>query len=247
MTGSRLSRARYGRSWYFSSSRSYSDPSSRHCSRPGHSAAGNTECSTAIGRPLPSRTRRISATGSPSASSSAAATAGPALRAVADSTRAPATMPCRRSCSENPASVVRSCSSLPSATNVPPLRPTVRTTRPRRARLASACRSVIRLTPSQPASACSVGIRSPGSSWPAAIASASHSSICPCRVLPGSRTITGGARPISSGSPGRGCGCPPMCQPMYQSEGSAVPGTRGASSPSGATTGANSLRRPTAR
>ena len=148
-----------------------------------------------MGRPLPSRTRRISYTGSPSAASSAAATAGPAGRAVADSTRAPATIPCRRSCSENPDSRVRSCSSLPSATNVPPLRPTARSTSPRRASVASACRSVIRLTPSHAARSCSVGIRSPGASRPAAIASASQSSICPCAVLPGPRTITGGARP----------------------------------------------------
>ena len=66
-------------------------------------------------------------------------------------------IPCRRSCSENPARVVRSCSSLRSATNVPPRRPTVLVTSPRRASLASACRSVIRLTPNQAARSCSVG------------------------------------------------------------------------------------------
>ena len=176
---------------------------------PGNRAAGNSERSSAIGRPSPSRIRRTSCTGSSSASRSAAAAAGPAGRDRADSTRAPATIPCRRSCSENPARVVRSCSSLGAATTVPPCRPTVRVTRPRRASSASACRSVIRLTPNHLARSCSVGSRSPGVSAPVAICPASQSSICPCTVVPGSRTIRGGCREPVRGAvmrSGRPCG-----------------------------------------
>ena len=61
----------------------------------------------------------------------------------------PATMPFRRSCSEKPASVVRSCSSSGAATKVPPCRPTVLVTSPRLASSASACAAANCLDPFQ--------------------------------------------------------------------------------------------------
>ncbi len=199
MTGSNDSRARCGRCPKRSASSSYSD-------RPGGRRAGRgTAGPGTASAPGPRGGRRPAAGGGRRrpprpASSRAAAAAGPAGRCAAARTRAPATIPCRRSCSENPASVVTSCSIFGSATKVPPCRPTVRVTRPRWASSLSACRSVIRLTPSQAASSCSGGSRSPGASWPAAIAPASQSSICACTVVPRPRTSRGGTRARPPGS-----------------------------------------------
>ena len=110
--------------------------------------------------------------------------------------------------------MVRSCSSLGAADERSrrAARPSW-SPGPRRASSASACRSVIRLTPNHAARSCSVGSRSPGTSAPAAICSASQSSICACTVVPGPRTISGGCLVLvrSAGRTRRrpvlGCGC----------------------------------------
>ena len=161
--------------------------------------------------------------------------------------------------------MVRSCSSLRSATNVPPRRPTVRVTSPRRASLASAWRSVIRLTPNQAARSCSDGMRSPGASRPAPIASASQSSIWPYTVAPDPRRISGGAGPRIPGATrarrlsgaARAAAVPGAARALRGLDGSGIgqpltlpwsPSvTSGASSPAGAMMGANSFLRPTAR
>ncbi len=132
--------------------------------------------SSVIASPPPERTRSIRSIGVPSSSPSASATVSGAGHSRASMTTEPACRPERSTWPVKPVKRVRSWVTVPdSRTNVP--RPTPRSTSPRAASEASACRTVIRLTERYSASSRSGGIRSPGESRPASIRSVSCSSI----------------------------------------------------------------------
>jgi hypothetical protein len=72
---------------------------------------------------------------------------------------------------------------------VPPDRPGIRSTSPRLANPANACRSVIRLTPKNRATSASGGSLSPARSSAARSDSMNHRSICWCAAVPGCREM----------------------------------------------------------
>ena len=97
------------------------------------------------------RTRTISCTGPPRRTASARATVALAATVSAETTRAPARRWARRICSVKPARPVRSQSIRGSRTNVPPVRPVLRSSAPCDSSVERAWRSVMRLTPSSAA------------------------------------------------------------------------------------------------